>query len=797
MKLPDRLGRRSGRPFHSAIATSFAIEFTAVEEILMPQLLASGASNILLVADARMAAMALSDGSILPTALGRDYALYSPPASDGIFHPKIILQIGRDRARAFVGSANLTAAGLAGNAEVVTEIECKDEEGIERDIIRAIWRYLDGLIPAHSSPARDALRWARERASWLDRPGGDPLLTLSDGSAIAFLASAGAGNEDQGITDRFVSLVGGAKVQTLVVVSPYWDSNLAALADLAGCLSPKSIILPIDPLVHEFPKATAFARKVRIVPLEWPARRFTHAKVILASTASHDHVLFGSANCTVAALGRPGTGGANAEACIYRRLPKGAAREALGLDRWIDGEPIALAELTEPIAPPAIPLREIEARHPGSFDLNLGMLHWVPGKGVAQAGEVQLLDGAARLLLAIPVSSFHEGGQDRTVALDPSLHKLLRFARFATGDKVSTLAHVTHREALRSRRREAATGSVARALAPFTNGSDFDLWMLQAFETLARADFEQEADPQALSGARPRGRRDEEAEAVATTLSYEEFTRAKAGTAGSCGEGGNSLAGTYSDNIRAFLNLLSGRGALPTDVEDDPSFDDIDEEQGDTDPEDSTDETPESEERDDGRETPQSEAIDPKIYERHVVSFAEGLEWDEEPLGSRDVLRLRYWMVFLLLKARCPDLPKGLDTSGAPQGWPRFLVRILVAFFCGRTPAITRVMLGRDYEAMPVDFLECWITILWSLDAIERLLAGRPKDREFLKFIPTLRKRIVVLLGLAPGEVNSDFALEVRKRRRTPALTRSIWLFADGAPISLRGRRSWRGSYRC
>src|SRR3546814_8266462 len=68
----------------------------------------SDLTNLLLIADDRMAAMALTDGSRLPVALGRDYALHSPPASDGIFHPKIILQLGRETGRAFVSSANAT-----------------------------------------------------------------------------------------------------------------------------------------------------------------------------------------------------------------------------------------------------------------------------------------------------------------------------------------------------------------------------------------------------------------------------------------------------------------------------------------------------------------------------------------------------------------------------------------------------------------------------------------------------------------------------------------------------------------
>src|SRR3546814_15206526 len=75
-----------------------------------------------------MAAMALTDGSRLPVALGRDYALHSPPASDGIFHPKIILQLGRETGRAFVSSANATGAGLGGNVEIAIEIDSGHEE---------------------------------------------------------------------------------------------------------------------------------------------------------------------------------------------------------------------------------------------------------------------------------------------------------------------------------------------------------------------------------------------------------------------------------------------------------------------------------------------------------------------------------------------------------------------------------------------------------------------------------------------------------------------------------------------
>ncbi|QJU58480.1 hypothetical protein HL653_12530 [Sphingomonas sp. AP4-R1] len=758
MKLPDRLGRRSGRPFHSAFASSFALEFAAVEEILLPQLMASGATNLLLLTDPRMTALSLSDGATLPAALGRDYALYSPPAADGIFHPKIILQLGRESARAFVSSANLTASGLAGNAEVAVEIECKNEESPERDIIRDIWRYLDALVPVASSPARDALRWAHERAPWLDGPVGPGPHELEDGTGVAFLHGPGA----MGIADRFVSLIDGAKVQALMVISPYWDHDLAALADLSRRLSPTRIILPMDRNHHEFPVDAPFARKARIVDLHWPSRRFTHAKIIIASSAHHDHILFGSANCTSAALGSAGMPGANSEACIYRRLPSGAAREALGLERWIGAEPIKLSDLSPPIATSPIPLDAIQARQPGTFELDHGELIWTPARAGIGTGDIQLLDRSARMIGTIPVTCFIQIVDRRRAPVEPALHKSLCFARLTTGGMVSTLAHVTHREMLRARRREVATGSVARALAPFTDGADFDLWMHQAFETLVRADFESVTQPRGLSAARPQGRKNAGEPAAPVPLSYEEFTQARLGASRSFGSGDNSLSGTYRDTIRDFLNLLSGRGpATDQPAEDNTAFDDLSDERSESGRDDDRGDA-KVEPRDTDTPSIPPTPVDARLYERHILGYTEGLETGEETLGSSDVLRLRYWILFLLYKAKCPDLPKGLNTSSALLGWPRFIVRVLVAFFCGVNPAIRRVMLARDFEAMPVDFMECWITILWSLEAIERLLADQRKDREFLKYIPELRRRVVSLLGLRSDELNGEIAVAIR-----------------------------------
>ena len=751
MKLPDRLGRRPRKPFHSAIATTFAVEFAAVEEILLPQIMASGATNLLMIADDRMVAMALSDGSRLPIALGRDYALHSPPASDGIFHPKIILQLGRETGRAFVSSANATAAGLGGNVEIAIEIESGSEEGPERELLRAIWQYLHSLVPDEACPARDALRWARERAPWLEGPVGAPLKELGDGSAIGFLPSS----SDHGIADRFVEWIGDEKVRKLIIVSPYWDNNLSALSELAAELSPKEIILPIDSEQHEFPIEAAFAKRVRLVDLDYPSSRFTHAKIFVAMTKHHDHVLLGSANCTTAALTSVGS---NAEACIYRRLPAGAAVEALALDRWIDADRLELSDLADREARPEIPLVALAARRPGSFELDQGSLFWQPPIGDAGDGAVQLLDRTGRVVADVPAMSFASVGARRVVSIASELQQKLYFARIVRGEYISTTAHVSHRQALRESRREAASGRVARALSHFTDGTDFELWMHEAFETLVRADFSENKEGAVIASARPRDPKEVGAGADPTNLSYEEFTEARPSDTRGSGNGANSLAGTYSDSIREFLNLLTGRGECGADADDDDGWLDMgDETDGSSDADVEPDTTEASE-----RKPVEPRTVDAKEFEEFIWAYAEEIEGGEGPIGSAEVLRLRYWILLLLFKARCNDLPKGLDCSSAPQSWPRLVVRVLVAFFGGRSPAISRLIMAREYIEMPVDFMECWVTSLWALDTIEVLMPNNRANRDFLPYISKLRVLMIKMLGLTSAELTGAIAADIR-----------------------------------
>lgn len=750
MKLPELLARRKGRGFHSAFATSFAVEFAAFEEVILPQLSTGGASNVLLIADARMATMALSDGSALPETLGREYVLFSPPAVDGVFHPKIILQIGRDGGRCIVSSANVTGAGLGGNVEVAVEVECGIEPSAEREIVRSAWRYVDSLVPSDAGAAREALNWARERARWLDELAEDAeLLLLEDGTAMALIVRPGEG----GIGARFAAMIGGELVERLVVLSPYWDGDLAAVTALERALASKRTSLMLDVDRHEFPTSVAFPEHREIIDIsEWRPSRFTHAKILIAVTAEHDHVLSGSANCTVAALGEDTFAGTNAEACIYRRLPRGAATAALDLDRWLASEPFPIEDLPPPVEKTSIPLEEMHAGGAGWFETEGGRLHWRRPAERWSDGMVVLSDASGDEVVEAEIAKFTVDADRLSLWIGEAALEDAAFAHVRSEARESLRAFIIHRSALRSRRRETAGGSIAKALSVFDDCSDLYLFAHQAFEELCRADVDEEEDIGGNSAA-PRTKTTKEAVPDVRFMTYEEFMAARSTRRGKGGRSDSTVAGTHFDSVRALLNRLSGAqksapGGSGAQAADD--WMDLGDETGELE---EIADRPQPVEDDEIRERP---APDMAAYDRAVKTYIEGLTTGERPIGAHDVLRLRLWITLILREARCAAAPKGMPAVIDDKGWPRLLVRIVSAFFWGKRSPLSRLVVSTDYDEMPVDFMECWSTVLWALDAVVASVPDQPRTRDFLRRIPVLRAHILLALGLTPADLEAE-----------------------------------------
>ncbi len=761
MILPEKVGKRKGRGFHTTIVTSFAVEFRAFEEILLPQILASGATNIVLIADERMASLCLSDGSTLPTQLGCDYALHGPPASDGLFHPKIILQIGRDGGRVFVGSANATAAGLVGNAEIAIEISCEAEPSPHQAFVRSVWHYLERTLGDAEGAVRDAVLWARDRAKWITEPVEQVVQALPDGSLLAFFAVPGK----PGILERFAEQIADSTVERLIVVSPYWDDDLAALDALRSALKPTAIDVILDTARHDFPREVPTSAGVRILPLgEHFGTRFTHAKLIIAQTAEHDHTLSGSANCTVAALGRIGFRGTNAEACTYRRVDTGAAVEALGLTALLAQAALPATSLPDLIRREPIPLESLAALRPGRFEIDYNVLLWhLPAVPNWSGAKAEILDGDGDLLAeVIPQGDDREPGR-HILPCDDEVLKHARFVRLLAGDVRSTPGPISHRAAMRGKRREPVSGRTARSTNAFADALGLDLFLLDAFEDLYAADEPAVDSDLQIAASRGRLERPDREASAPRVLSYAEFMAERPAASGKRGKGDNALAGTHCDDARTLLNRLVGESETQGGSQIDDGWMDTGDEAGLPD-----DDVRDADVGNDGSDvaTPpvdEQRPADPTAFKRAVKVYATMLGNAQRSIGPADVVKLRLLVSIILWQARCAVFKGGLPATTDEEGWPRLALRVLATFFHGKQPPIARLTVNGDFAEMPVDFLECWSTAFWALDAfVEALPAKMRGNAQFLAHAAALRGVIIQRTGLTADDLSSEAMIRVR-----------------------------------
>lgn len=442
--------------FHSSILSTFSVDPAFYDTSLQLRMRSLGCQNNILLADASMLEQALDS---IPEAFanaGRKY-LVVPVTARSCFHPKLALRYGKGKARLIVGSANVTSAGWAGNLELVSTLswhmrDDDDDSEINRTLFVRAHRWLSAVInPADDHKVVYKLELLRNQSPWIDEDGleGNGPFDLSDGTQIDLLLSAPS--DANGLADRMLQIVD-EPVERLTIISPYWDDQLSALQRLnSACDNPDLRIFLAQNIrnpsrASTFPISALGNLTPKFHPVSSNAQsdgRFLHAKMFLFQSADHDFLFVGSANCTVAALGKPGKAGSNHESLLFRKLPHGAAKKLLNLSYK---SKIALGEI-------AVPPRKSEAASDptvfaaGSVERRGQLLIWSPKadvrgeprsievadlhfplvqrtdeRWIAEVGEVTLSSNIARVCLA--------NGRISSPVIIANPEELMRFAPF-------------------------------------------------------------------------------------------------------------------------------------------------------------------------------------------------------------------------------------------------------------------------------------------------------------------------------------------------------------------------------
>lgn len=394
--------------FHSSILTTYSVDPAFYDANIQYRLRAYGCQNNLLMADAPMLDQALDEMPDAFVHAGRKY-LIVPVGGQGCFHPKIILRYGKAKARLVLGSANATSAGWASNLELLSALEWSEgSDGTDAAAhLRLISKTHDWLISRMPAEWDVDLAYKidllRSQSPWLaNAVRSEGPEELSDGTAIDLLLSDP--NAPQGLSDQLIATVAG-EVERLVIISPYWDDGLAALHRLHTAFGGPSVhifvTLPDAPEARQstFPtEALAADVKASFHRMGDAAHnRFLHAKFIMARTRDHDYFLYGSANCTTAALGKPGAPGINCEATI-RRVPRGTIDRHLELNYSELIDPLQISAPEEREKPSSLP----PPFHPGRIERKGQKLVWSCPDGISAAGATFIID-SSRIQVEAPV----------------------------------------------------------------------------------------------------------------------------------------------------------------------------------------------------------------------------------------------------------------------------------------------------------------------------------------------------------------------------------------------------------
>ncbi len=775
MKLYERFGDRG---FHTSIITSFCVDFEAYEDIALPRMRGAGCHNNLLLVDDKMLREALDGGLALPRFAGRWYSA-SGVTAKGVFHPKIVLQIGRGEGRIIVSSANMTSSGLAGNLELAGSLECTGDASPQQQIIAQVWQYASACFKDAGQAVVSQLAWAEARTPWLRRAApATGAVTLDDGTVAAFLTP-----QAQGIGEQFARHLDGEPVKRLVVFSPYWDDKLDGLRHLIARLEPAKVVLLVDIAKGEFPvKALGGIKNLTVHDAkDFCKGRFFHAKGVIAETRKWDHVLYGSANCTVAALGKSSFAGTNHEACLYKRLPTGQTLDALDLAGLIDKSTAVDTKTWEQAeaADDDLAAQEVKSS-PGRFECHLDILSWYPPGGVAPDLTTLELFNLERRVLDYDLVSLPGASKDELRYRLSADVARPAFARLRHADgAVSALAIVSLIDVIRQEAREQRSRSAEQAALRLADETEAELMILDVFDALEAAEARLNQEPKPSSFASRRKKGDEKDAGQFRTLDYESFIAGRRPPEISATLFANSLAGSELSLVRNFLNRIIGLDGVAEDaIEDEDQLasafnlgDDTSDPDaamaaaGETGIDPSQRSGDEEAKLERQRMAAQRKASRAQIVQA-ASQFVKKIDLRKKAgaLTTLDILRLR--ALLMITVAAGHDRPASasdtetsslqvLPREGAEDSWPRVIGRILFGVFDGGDPAIRHVQLETAGEHIAEDILECWATCFWCVQAA--FSAPRsPAERKLLpKHIGPLMDKIYVATGLTALEYAS------------------------------------------
>lgn len=302
----DELNKSKG--YDIALMTTFNFEIDYFERTILNTLFANDIRKVSIFVDSKELAKSLKNIEI--SSIGRKY-MVNPISINSSFHPKVILLLGERKAKLFVGSANLKTSGFAINNEIFNFVEYSPEQPEYLDVIVDAIDFFIDVNEVSYKLDNDILKESKEFI-YYHKSEKNPYVSLLH-------------NMKQPILDQVQEIIGD-EIQEISIAVPYYDNELNAYKKIEAAFENAEIKLYIQNEKSTFPveynKENQIANTISVFAgfrdgSTGSRANFYHGKVFLFKSETKSYILYGSSNCTQAALVKSFAAGGNIECDLF------------------------------------------------------------------------------------------------------------------------------------------------------------------------------------------------------------------------------------------------------------------------------------------------------------------------------------------------------------------------------------------------------------------------------------------------------------------------------------------------
>lgn len=291
---------KKSRKYDIALLTSYNFEISFFERSILNKFYDNGIRRVSLFIDSKEFTKSLND--INYSYLGKRY-IVTPVEMNSSFHPKVILLLGKDKARLIIGSNNLTTSGYYINNEVVNVFDF-DENNIDNLKLIQETAMFFRLINEKTDKRDNELIEKINSYNYIHMPAK---------SNNVFLIH----NINNSIFEQLNTLIQD-DVESIDIAVPYYDNNIECLSEITNRYSNAKINLYIQNGTSTFPKKHEDKFHINLFDKfkDNDSFHFYHGKVFRFNAKQNTYILYGSANCTSAALTKSSIENGNIECDI-------------------------------------------------------------------------------------------------------------------------------------------------------------------------------------------------------------------------------------------------------------------------------------------------------------------------------------------------------------------------------------------------------------------------------------------------------------------------------------------------